>query len=69
MFKKPDIDTSESIEMVVYVLKLDNGEYVPYLELKYPEEMNMTMETLLGMREGLDFTLKKLTKVIDSYEA
>lgn len=64
MFKNPDIDRSKSIQMIIHVLKLDN-EYSPALELVFPDEDSLTLESLFAMRDAVEFAETKIERAID----
>jgi hypothetical protein len=64
MFKNPNIDVSQSIQMIVHVVKHE-GEYTPVLELVLPDEDSLNLEMLFAMRDALDFSYKKIDKIIE----
>ncbi len=65
MFSDPVIDKEKSIKLVLHILKVE-GEYIPTLELVYPNEDSLNLESLMAIRDGIDYSQLKINKVLDS---
>jgi hypothetical protein len=64
MFQTPDIDVENSAKIIIHLLKTEN-EFVPVLELSFPDENDVDVEMLLEMRKALDHCSLKIDKIID----
>lgn len=66
MFEEPIVDEKNSIKLIIHITKLKEKGYTTNLEVVYPTEDDISIESLLAIRDGLDYCSSLLENIIDA---